>query len=475
MRSLRPSKDEIEISAVNAAEAGQGLIDGLEATLASLCSTSGRCTRLAHESEALLLVRLVDGASSVVFDVVTKLGGWVLQRRRSPRGADGAARASFRRAAIAGVTVCSLIVGLAGCANDAPHASVEAGPAAASEAIGWLDGLAVSSQWTTALVPAAEGDPVVIDTSDEGHVVAHVRVGDEVRSITDLDRPGLVFPVAWHVKEGVVAVFGRVCPTPALNDPSMLDAPIDGGCGINVHRFALRLVDLDSSTWSEVPIDVPLLGGQGLAVFGASGQSVLLRGGSRAKADIAALYGLDLTTGVVTDLGGSPPDVGPLWCRFDKGFLSVTLPDLTTSKAPQTKVVAVEAGRIETSSLPSEHPVVPIGCSNDSMLAIEPAGPQLLRVEITDSTPESKAVPLPDRLDNPASRRIDVGRRQPNQAPLLWEDKGDSFQLWEFQDAVWSKVGPVRAGTDPSMIAAVIDGHLVTFERSNSGAISLGV
>lgn len=332
----------------------------------------------------------------------------------------------------------------------------------------WLDGFEVSSPWTSLVTSSDDGTPVVVDTSAAaGHVVAHYLVGDSVRSVADLGRPGLVFPLAWSADRGV-AVFGRVCPEPMLEDPSMLDAPTAGGCGIDVHQFSLRRFEPETATWSEIELDVPLLSGQELAVLGANGSAVLLRGGDRADEDVPALFGLDLVTGRVSDLGAEPQDVAPNWCGSDGVFLSTTLPDLTNPEdAQSTSAVVVNSDQILTTSL-EFGPLLPIGCSGDSILAIEPSGSALVRITPTSDGVESTPVSLPSRLEVPSNRRIDVGRRQPNQPPLLWGTEAGSFQLWEFHRETWSKVGAARPGSDPVMLASVVDGHALAFAASDS-------
>ncbi|MCB0976343.1 MAG: hypothetical protein KDB02_02680 [Acidimicrobiales bacterium] len=195
---------------------------------------------------------------------------------------------------------------------------------------------------------------------------------------------------------------------------------------------------------------------------------MLLRGGDRYDRDIPALFALDLLTGQVSDLGGEPQNVAPNWCGSEGVFLSTTLPDPTNPEDGRpTSAVVVNSGQILT--IPLEvGPLLPVGCAAGSILAIEPSGSKLVRISPKGDGVETTPVSLPSPLETPSNRRIDVGRRQPNQPPLLWGTEAGSFQLWVFDRATWSKVGGRRSGSDPATLAAVVDGHAFTFAASDS-------
>ena len=308
----------------------------------------------------------------------------------------------------------------------------------------------------------------MVDTfSDGGKVVAHYSVGEDVRSVSDADRAALVFPVAWNTDVGI-AVFGRVCPEPMLDDLSMLDAPTDGGCGIDVDQFSLRVFQPERGEWSEIDLDVPLLSGQGLDVLSTGRTSVLFRGGDRTDEDRPAVYELDLSTGSVSDLGVVPQALAPTWCASNGAYLSIVLPDQTRPEsADSAEGFLLRDGRPQVVPL-DQAALVPLGCSEGSLVAIEPSGSALVRMAATTSGVGITAAALPSRTSIPANRRIDVGRKRPGQAPFLWEVAEDSFQLWELSGDSWSKVGLPRPGDDPPLLASVVDGQAFAFARSGS-------
>lgn len=345
--------------------------------------------------------------------------------------------------------------------------TVKAGP-------GWMVGVKASSLWTVQVGDAGPRGAVLIDTAaDHGRRLVEARwvdSGGDHRAI-DEKRPGLVFPSAWTTEDRVY-VAGMSCPEPGLEDIDAVDADPEAGCGGHRPDAVIRVLDLESASWSELHPEVPLLMGRVLNVVTPGSSSVLLGGGSPRDPDQPWLYGVDLATGATEAIDGAAGSETPTGCPVEGGAMLHAAPAFQSNGSGGDGVLTIlgDRGRRSLGSAASD--LVEIGCVGDGMLFWNPKGGGFRSSTLDGSRVRWSTVAGPGGVGRGASLRI-AGQQNVGAAPTVWEEDEAGFHLWQFLGGSWVRVGPAFAGQDPPSVAAVIGGEIVT--ASGDVPVEIGV
>jgi hypothetical protein len=339
---------------------------------------------------------------------------------------------------------------------------------AATDPVGWLDGEPFSSAHALGVVDAPGHGAVVVDsaaaTGGTRRLQARWLRGSGRAVSTDVDRPALIFPWAW-AGPGRVYVAGYSCPEPNLDDIDLLDSDLVEGCGGGPVAFVVRILDLATGSWTEVDPALPGAGGRPVDVLAVGPEEATFApldgDGSRRVA-----YRVDLTTGDRQEVRGDPVST----CPNGGSQLGLRAGEVDSSgRVGPGRIALVAGGRVRDLGVVAQSGAVKLGCSDDALVLWLPEERATVIARHVDGAIRQERIALPG--DGAGLRS--VAQHNLGSAVAVWEDRGESFVLWQLRRGRWTRCGPRVKGLDPPDVVAVIDCVAIT-ASSRGNVLAVG-